>query len=56
MAAAKLLVAAVSFGATVGKVERFVSTGDLVKPTDPVVKGREDLFRPARPGDAVEER
>jgi hypothetical protein len=27
-------------------VERVVSAGDLVDSTDPVVKGREDLFEP----------
>jgi hypothetical protein len=44
MAAPKLLVAKATFTAAIGKEQRIVSEGDVVKASDPVVKGRRDLF------------
>jgi hypothetical protein len=46
---AKLVRATASFNATVGKVERFVSEGELYKATDPVVKAVPEHFAPETP-------
>ena len=44
MAAPKLLVAKATFSAKVGKDERIVTEGEVVKASDPIVKGRAELF------------
>jgi hypothetical protein len=44
MAAAKTLRAVTSFVATVKDTEHFIREGEVVASTDPVVKGREELF------------
>jgi hypothetical protein len=48
----KKLVALTSFACEVKGVEYVVRTGDELDANHPVVKGREDLFGPAKKDDA----
>jgi hypothetical protein len=45
----KPLVAVTTFTATLKDGDRIVRRGQVVAATDPVVKGREELFRPHDP-------
>jgi hypothetical protein len=47
MAASKQLRAIASFVADVNGEERIVREGDVLKDSDPVVKGREEMFEAA---------
>jgi hypothetical protein len=46
--AAKELVAVTSFACEVKGVEHFIRRGDKVPSSHPAVKGREELFEPAK--------
>ncbi len=49
---ARLVRATTSFTCDVEGVEHFVRAGEVLPATDPVVKGREELFEPAEPVEA----
>jgi hypothetical protein len=48
MATAKTLVALTSFACEVKGVEHVIGQGQIVANNNPAVKGREDLFEPAK--------
>lgn len=48
MTAARMLVAVTSFVCEVKAVEHIIRQGDIVPASHPAVKGREQLFEPAK--------